>query len=146
MQELVLRNLSETITDKVQQEHGVSKERHEGFVDNHESVHAELERQHSSRNPGGAEERELTPINTCARVLERHQESQLERQLSSGIPSQAAGRGQTPISYHARDLKEHVDSQEVSQENDGWFDYSQTAFAWALTLLDDDPASPADLQ
>ena len=26
------------------------------------------------------------------------------------------------------------------------FDYSQTAFAWAHGLLDDDPASPVDLQ
>lgn len=142
----MLRNLRETITDKVQQEHRVSKERREGFVDNHEAVHAELERQLSSRNPGRAAARELTPINTGARVLERHRESQLERQLSSRIPSQAAGREQTPISYHARDLEGHVDSQEVSQENDGSFDYSQTAFARALGLLDDDPASPADSQ
>ena len=51
-----------------------------------------------------------------------------------------------PISYHARDLEEHVDSQEESQDNDGWFDNSQTDFARALGLLDDNPASPADSQ
>ena len=37
-----------------------------------------------------------------------------------------------------------MDSQEVSQENDGSFEYSQTAFACALGLLDDDSVSPAD--
>ena len=106
----MLRNLRETITDKVEQEHRVSKERCEGFVNNHEEVHAELERQLSSRNPRRAAARELIPINTGVRVLERHRESQLERQLLSRIPSQAAGREQTPISYHARDLEGHVDS------------------------------------
>ena len=145
-QELILRNLRETITDKVQQEHRVSKERREGFVDNHEAVHAELERQLASRNPGRAAARDLAPINTSTRVLERHRESQLERQLSSRNPRQAAGREQTPIGYHAGDLEEHLDSQEESQENDGSFDYSQTAFARALGLLDDDPASPVDSQ
>ena len=90
-QELMLRNLRETITDKVQQEYRVWKERREGFVNNHEAVHAELECQLSSQNPGRAAARELTTISTWARVLERHWESQLERQLSSQIPSQAAG-------------------------------------------------------
>ena len=142
----MLRNLREMITNKVQQEPGVSKEWREGFVDNHEAVHTKLQRQLSSRNPGRAAARELTPMNTGTRVLERHQESQLEGQLSSRIPSQAAGREQTPISYHTSDLEGHVDSQEVLQENDWSFDYSQTVFARALGLLDNDPASPADSQ
>jgi len=47
----MLRNLWETITDKVQQEYRVLKERREGFVDNVDAVHAELERQLSSRIP-----------------------------------------------------------------------------------------------
>ena len=145
-QELILRNLRETITDKVQQEDRVSKEQREGFVDNHEAVHAELERQLASRNPGRAAARDLAPINTSTRVLERHPESQLERQLSSRNPRQAAGREQTPIGYHARDLKEHLDSQEEWEENDGSFDYSNTAFARTLGLLDDDPASLVDSQ
>ena len=96
--------------------------RREVFVDNDEAVHAELERQLSSRNLRRAAAQDLTPINTGARVLERHRESQLKCQLSSRNPSPAAGREQKPISYHARDLKGHVDGQEVSQENDGSFD------------------------
>ena len=139
-------NLSETITDKIQQEHRVSKERCVWFVDNHEAVYVELERQLSCRNPRKAAARELTPINTGAKVLERHRESQLECQLSSRIPSQAAGREQMPISYHTSDCEGHVDSQEVSQENNRSFDYSQAAFTRALGLLDDDPPSPADSQ
>ena len=50
-QELMLRNLCERMTEKVQQEHRISKEWREGFVDNHEAVYAELERQLSSLNP-----------------------------------------------------------------------------------------------
>ena len=92
--------------DKVQQEHRVSKERRERFVDNHEAVHTELERQLASRNPGSAAARDLTPINTSTRVLERHLESQLEHQLSSRNPRQAGGGEQTPIGYHAGDLNE----------------------------------------
>ncbi len=102
----MLRNLRETITDKVRQEHRVLKERREGFVDNHEAVHAELERQLSSRNPRRAAARELTPINTGARGLEGHPES-----------------------------------QDASQESDRSFDFSQTAFARVLGMLDSDPAS-----
>ena len=117
-----------------------------GFVNNHKAVHAELECQLCSRNPGRAGARELIPINTGVRVLERHRESEMKHQLSSRIPRQAAGREQTPISYDGRDLEEHVDSQEVWQANDRSFDYSQTAFARARGLLEDDPASPADSQ
>ena len=109
-QELILRNLRETITDKVQQEHQVSKERRAGFVDNHEAVHAELERQLASRNTGRAAVRDVAPMNTSTRVLERQRESQLAGQLSSWKPRQAAGREQTPIGFHAGDLKEHLDS------------------------------------
>ena len=103
---MILRNLCQTITDKVQQEHRVSKERREGFVNNHEAVQTELERQLASRNPGRVVARDLTPINTSTRVLERHLESQLERQLSSRNPRQAAGGEQTPIGYHAGDPDE----------------------------------------
>ena len=70
----------------------------------------------------------------------------VERPLSSQNPRQAAGQEQTPIGYHAGDLEKHLDSQEESQETERLFDYIQTAFAWALGLLDDDPASPVDLQ
>ena len=47
----MLRILRETIVDKVPKENQVLKERREGFIDNHEAVHVELERQLSSRNP-----------------------------------------------------------------------------------------------
>ena len=72
----MLRNLHETIVDKVQKKNQVLKERCEGFIDNHEEVHAELERQLSSRNPSQAAAQAPTPIFTSARGLERHLESQ----------------------------------------------------------------------
>ena len=82
-QELMLRNLRETIVDKVQKENRVLKERREGFIDNHEAVHAELERQLSSRNPRRAAARAPTPIITGARGLEGQLESQDASQESA---------------------------------------------------------------
>ena len=79
----MLRNLHETITDKMQQTHHMNlKEQREGFTDNHHAVHAELERQLSSRNPGRAAVRELTPVNNHAEYLEHHQHSQDASQSS----------------------------------------------------------------
>jgi hypothetical protein len=79
----MLRNLRETITDKMQQTHHMNlKERREGFADNHDAVHAELERQLSSRNPGRAAVREQTPVNNHAGYLEHHQHSQDASQSS----------------------------------------------------------------
>ena len=73
----MLQNLWETITDKMQQTHHMNlKERREGFTDNHEAVHAELERQLSSWNPERAVMREQTWVNNHARYLEHHQNSQ----------------------------------------------------------------------
>jgi len=40
----MLRNLHETITDWIQQSYGMMQESCEGFADNHDPVHAELER------------------------------------------------------------------------------------------------------
>ena len=99
-EELINRNLRETITDKVHQEHLASKERREGFVDNDEAVHAELERQLASLNARRAAARDLTPINTSTRVLKRQRKGQLERRLSSRNLRQAAGREHTPIGYY----------------------------------------------
>ena len=82
-QELMLRNLRETIVDKVQKENRVLKERRDGFIDNHEAVHAELERQLSSRNPRRAAARAPTPIITGARGLEGHMGSQDASQESA---------------------------------------------------------------
>ena len=52
------------------------KERREGFTDNHDAVHTELERQLSSRNPGRAVMREQTPVNNHASYLEHNQHTQ----------------------------------------------------------------------
>ena len=72
--ELMLRNLRETIMDKMQQTHNMNlKERREGFTDNHDAVHTELERQLSSWNPGRAAVQEQTPVNNHARYFEHHQ-------------------------------------------------------------------------
>lgn len=134
----MLRNLRETIMDKVQQEHRVVKERHEGFVDNHDTVHAELERQLSSRNPRRAAEREPTPINTSVRGLEGHLESELERQLSSREPRRAAAREPTQIITGGNGLGGHLESQHASQESARSLDFSQRALARALRGLDAD--------
>ncbi|PUU72974.1 hypothetical protein B9Z19DRAFT_1069350, partial [Tuber borchii] len=138
-QELMLRNLRETIMDKVNQENRVLKERHEGFADNHEAVHAELERQLSSRNPRRPAAREPTPINTGARGLVGRLESQLERELSSQEPRLAAAREPTPINTDGRVLEGHQESQDASQESAKSFDFSQWPLlgrfeAWMLNL------------
>ena len=52
------------------------KKRREGFTDNHDALHAELERQLSSRNPGRAAMLEQTLVNNHAAYLEHHQHSQ----------------------------------------------------------------------
>ncbi|PUU80766.1 hypothetical protein B9Z19DRAFT_1123137 [Tuber borchii] len=135
-QELMLRNLRETIMDKVNQENRILKERREGFADNHEAVHAELERQLSSLNPRRPAAREPTPINTGARGLVGRLESQLERELSSQEPRRADAREPTPINTDGRVLKGHQESQDASQESAKSSDFSQSAFARALRGLD----------
>ncbi|PUU72117.1 hypothetical protein B9Z19DRAFT_1139707 [Tuber borchii] len=122
--------------DKGNQENRVLKERREGFADNHEAVHAELERQLSSWNPRRPAAREPTPINTGARGLVGRLESQLERELSSQEPRRAAAREPTPINTDGRVLEGHQESQDASQESAKSFDFSQSAFARALRGLD----------
>jgi len=68
IQELMLTNLHETIAEQMQTEHQVMKEWREGFHDNYDQVHAELQHQLSRRNPRRATERELTS-NNCTRPL-----------------------------------------------------------------------------
>jgi len=77
----MLRNLRETITDRIQQNHRMMEESGEGFADNHDAVHAELERQLSrrqlsSRNPRRAAVREQPPLNNHAEGLEHYRQSQ----------------------------------------------------------------------
>ena len=45
----MLRNLRETLTDRIQQNNRMMQDSCEGFADNHDAVHAELERQLSRR-------------------------------------------------------------------------------------------------
>ena len=72
----MLRNRRETITDRIQQNHRLMQASCEGFADNHDGVHAELERQLSSRNPRRAAVREQTPLNNHAGGLEHYRQSQ----------------------------------------------------------------------
>ena len=58
------------------------KERREGFTDNHDAVHAKLERQLSGQNPRRAAMQEQRPLNNHARYLEHHQHSQEASQSS----------------------------------------------------------------
>ena len=58
------------------------KERRGGYTDNHDAVHAELEGQLSSWNPGRTAMREQTPVNNHAGYLVHHQHSQEVSQSS----------------------------------------------------------------
>ena len=69
----MLQNQRETITDQMQQTHYMNlKEQRHAVTDNHDAVHAELEGQLSSQNPGQAAVREQTRVNNHARYLEQH--------------------------------------------------------------------------
>ena len=57
----MLTNIREMITEQMHHVRQNVQERREGFDDDHDEVHAELERQLSRRNPGRATERELSP-------------------------------------------------------------------------------------
>jgi len=127
----MLRNLRETITDRIQQNHRMIQESCEGFADNHDAVHAELERQLSRRQ-------------LSRRQLSRRQLSR--RQLSSWNPSRAAVPEQTPLNNHAGGLEHYRQSQDASQGSELWFDYNQGSFAQALQMLDSDPVSLGNSQ
>jgi len=99
-QELILTNLRDTITEQIQKEHQVLKERREGFVNDHNEVNAKLQCQLSRRNPRQATALELTSNN--------------------------------PTTH----LDHQANIQGLSQTTDMSFDYSQTAFALALWMLD----------
>ena len=95
----MLRNLRETITDRIQQNHCMMQESCEGFADNHDAVHAELERQLS------------------------------RRQLFSRNPTRAAVREQTPVNNHAGGLEHYRQSQDASKASEQSFDYNVVSFA-----------------
>jgi len=105
----MLRDLRETITDRIQQNHRMMQESCEGLADNQDAVHAELERQLS------------------------------RRQLSSRNPRRAAVREQTQLNNHAGGLEHDRQSQDASQGSELSFDYNQASFAQALQMLDSDP-------
>jgi len=112
----MLRNLRETITDRIQQNHRMMQESCEGCADNHDAVHAELERQLS------------------------------RRQLSSRNPTRAAVREQTPLYNHAAGLEHYLQSEDASQGSELSFDYNQASFPQALQMLDSDPVSLGNSQ
>jgi len=98
----MLSNLREMITDRIQQYHRMMQESCEGFADNHDAIHAELERQLS------------------------------RRQLSSRNPRPAAVREQTLLNNHAGGLEHYRQSQDASQGSELSFDYNPALFAQAL--------------
>jgi len=116
MQQLMLMNLGETITDKIQQEYLVMEESCEGFTDDHATVHAELEHQLS------------------------------RPQLSCWNARRAAVREQTPVHNHAAGLVHHQQGQDASQVSELSFDYNQACLAQALQMLDSDPVSLGNSQ
>ena len=85
----MLRNLGETITDRIQQNHRMLQESCEGFAVNHDAVQAELERQ-----------------------LSRRQLSR--RQLSSRNPRRTAVLEQTALNNHAGGLEYYRQNQDAS--------------------------------
>jgi len=112
----MLRNLRETITDRIQQNHRMMQESCDGFADNHDGVHAQLERH-----------------------LSRHQ-------LSSRNPRRAAVREQTPLNNHVRGLEHYRQSQDASHGSELSFDNNQGSFAQALQMLDSDLVSLGNSQ
>jgi len=88
----------------------------EGFADNHDAVHAELERELS------------------------------RRELSSRNARRAAVREQRPLNNHAGILEHYRQSQDASQGRELSFDYNQASFAQALQMLDSDPVSLGNSQ
>jgi len=105
----MLRNLRETIIERIQQNHRIMQESCEGFADNHDEVHAELERQLS------------------------------RGQLTSRNPRRAAVREQTPLNKHARGSDHYRQSQDASQGSELSFDYNKASFTQGLQMLDSDP-------
>ena len=83
----------------------------EGFTDNPEAVHAELERQRS-----------------------RHH-------LSSRNPRRAAAREHPALNNHVGGLEYYGQSQDASQGSKLSFDYNKASFAQGLQMLDSDPVS-----
>jgi len=88
----------------------------EGFADNRDAVHAELERQLS------------------------------RPQLSRPNPRRAAVREQTPLNNQPGGLEHYRQSHDASQGSELSFDYNQPSFAQALHMLDSDPVSLGNSQ
>ena len=65
VQNMILKNIRDTITAKMQKEHGVQEDRREGFTDDWDAVAAEVQSQMSSRAPPRATPRirSQTPSN-----------------------------------------------------------------------------------
>jgi len=112
----MLRNLRETITDRIQRNHCMMPESCEGFADNHDAVHAELEHQLS------------------------------RRQLSSQNPRRAALQEQTRLNNHAKCSEHYRQSQDASQGSELLFDHNQGSFAQGLQMIDSDPVSLGNSQ
>jgi len=112
----MLRNLRETITHRIQQNHHMMQDSCEGFADNHAVVHAKLEGQPSRGH------------------------------LSSRNPRRDAVREQTLLNNPAGGLEHYPQSQDASQRSQPSFDYNQGSFAQALQMLDSDPVSLRNLQ
>jgi len=107
----MLRNLRETITDRIQQNHRMMQESCEGFAHSHDAVNAELER-HLSR-----------------------------RQLFSRYPRRAAVLEQKPLNNHTVGLEHYRQNQEASQGSELPFYYNRALLAQALQMLDSDQVS-----
>jgi len=110
------RNLYETFTARIQQNHRMMQESFQGFADSHDAVHAQLERQ-LSRPP-----------------------------LSSQNLRRAAVWEQIPPNNYAGGLEHYRQSQDASQGSELSFDYNQASFALALQMLDSDPVSLGNSQ
>ena len=101
-QQLMLRNVSAPIIKKIQQNHHMMQESGEGSADNHDAVHAELERQLSTR------------------------------QLSIWNLRRGAVQEQTPLNNRTGCLEQYLQSQDASQRSELSFDYHHALFAQAL--------------
>jgi len=105
-----------TITDRIQQNHPIMQESGQGFADNDDAVHAELEG-----------------------LLSR-------RQLSSRNLKRGAVWEQTPLNNHAGGLEHYRQSQDASQGSELSLDYNQALFAQVLQMRDSDLVSLGNSQ
>jgi len=133
VQAIILDKIRGTIRAKMEKEHGVRKDRREGYTDDWAAVAAELQSQAFSRTTGRPAHQSQTPGDWVLVATE------LQSQPSSQATQRPAHRIQIPSSRRIGTPVGQQDSQNDSQDTDLSFDFLQTAAAGVLGFLDSSP-------